>query len=268
MKHITLSLLLAFVVLFVNAQAIKITTYNAKYSKSEGGITQHDIGSVASTIAEPEFGGAHAYFNVNVINYKAVKAKYRLQFVVLDMKDGKGAIIQVQDLFIPTRNGFFYIPGEFTPGNYAAVIRDKDHPEDVYHTANFTITGRPKIDYKNNSTLQVCKSVDDAWNPIGLSTKFNAGECVNFLYKAKDRMNYITMLWNVVRVKADGTEEYVTHLNQGAGNKPFRWLATTEGICMFDQPGKYRVYLFEKDKWDNRHDEDSEFVGKAEFTIE
>lgn len=255
-------------VLFGQAQAIKLTTYNAKYSKTEGGITQHERGVPATTIAEQEFAGAHVYFNVDVLNYKAIKAKYRLEVVVMEVKDGKESPNYHNDMFIPTKNGWLYLTSEFTAGTYNVRIRDKDNPDDIYSKVDFTVTGKPKIDYKNNSTLVVCKSVDDNWNPVGLSTKFKAGECVNFLYKAKDRMNYLTMLWNVVKVKDDGTEEYVTHLDQGAGNKPFRWLATTEGICMFNTPGKYRVYLFEKSKWDNRHDEDSEYVGKAEFTIE
>ena len=268
MKRIALTIFMAAAVFYSHAQAIRITTYNAKYSKSEGGITQHDRGVLASTIAEEEFGGAYVYFNIDVLNYKAIKAKYRLEIVVMEVKDGKEIPNYHNDMFVPNKNGWQYLFSQFTAGIYNVSIRDKDNPADVYNKVTFTVTGKPKPDYKHNSTLVACTSVDDNWNPVGQTTKFKAGQCMNFLYKAKDRMSYITMLWNVVRVKADGTEEYVTHLIQGAGNKPFRWLATTEGICMFNTAGKYRIYLYEKESWDNRHDGDSQYVGKAEFTVE
>jgi hypothetical protein len=274
MKRLALSFAMAIAFILSNAQtttnlqAIKITTYNAKYLKSESGTTQYDWGTMASTIAEPEFGGAVVYFRVDIQNFKAIKAKYRMQVVVMEVKDGKESINYQNDMFIPTKNGWTYVYSQFSPGTYNVQVRDKDNPDDVYNKVSFTVTGRPKIDYKNNSTLVVCQSVDDNWNPVGLTTHFKAGQCMNFLYKAKDKMSYITMLWNVVRVKADGTEEYVTHLEQGAGNKPFRWLATESGICVFNTPGKYRIYLFEKESWDNRHDEDSKYVGKGEFTVD
>ena len=269
MKRITLVLLLSITAYCCDAQAIKLSTWNAKYSKSEGGIAQQEWGGPAATnFTEQEFGGVYVYVKVDFVNSKAIKAKNHLQVIITEVKDGKESVNYLKDMFVPTKNGWVFVYSQFTAGTYNVRIQDQDNEADVYSRTTFTVTGRPKPDYKHNSTLVVCKSVDDNWNPVGLAKSFKVGECMNFLYKAKDRMNYGVLIWNVARVKEDGTEEYVTHLSQNGGFKPFRWLATTEGVCVFDKPGKYRVYLFDKNDYENRHDEDSPYIGKGEFTVQ
>lgn len=270
MRRFFLLLFLWVAVTAANAQAIKVTPYNTKPGKkTTSGYTPHELGSPATVIAQDEFAGATVYWKIDVLNFKAIKAKYRLDFHVMQVKDGKESINYKKDLFIPTKNGSFYLYSEFNEGDYVVYIRDQDHPEDVYSKATFTVPPKPKVDYKNNSTLVVCKSVDDNWNPIGQTAKIKAGECMNFLYKAKDKVGYAVMTWNVVKVNAQGNEDYVTHLDQGTEGKPFRWLATGDGVCAFQTPGKYRVYLFRKDDYDTsiQRGEDSNYIGKTEVTV-
>lgn len=258
-------------VTFANGQAIKVTSYNTKPGKTaSSGYATHELGSPATVITQEEFGGAYVYWKIDVLNYKAVKARYRLDFHVMQVKDGKEAISYKHDLFLPTKNGTFYMYSEFTEGSYVVYIRDQDNPDDVYSKTTFTVPPKPKVDYKNNSTLVVCKSVDDNWNPIGQTATVKAGDCMNFLYKAKDRVGYAVMIWNVVKINAQGNEEYVTHLRQGTQGKPFRWLATGEGVCAFQTPGKYRVYLFKSDDYDTsiQRGEDSDYIGKTEITVQ
>lgn len=271
MRSLSIGILLVITSFAVNAQAIRVTTYNAKFVQNNNSTTYgHVIGLPMSAIPQKEFGGAVVYWKINIVNYKAIKAKYRLDLKVMQVKDGKESISYKHDLFIPTKNGSADMFSEFTEGTYIIYISDQDHPEDVYSKTTFVVPPQPKPDYKHNSTLVVCKSVDDNWNPIGQTTKVKAGECMNFLYKAKDKVGYSVMIWNVVRVNEEGNEDYVTHLSQGTTGKPFRWLATDQGICVFDKPGKYYVYLFQKDTYDTqikRTEENSDYIGKTEITV-
>lgn len=73
---------------------------------------------------------------------------------------------------------------------------------------------------------------------------------MNFLFKAKDRVPGMVMTWNVVKVNKEGNEDYVTHLMQGSQGQPFRYMATSGGVCAFATPGKYRVYFFISDDYD------------------
>ena len=270
MKRLLFAFALTITGLYSVAQAIRVTTYNTKPGKKTStGYAPHELGSPATVIMQDEFAGATVYWKIDVMNFKAIKAKYRLDFNVMQVKDGIESINYKKDLFIPAKNGSFYLYSEFLEGSYVVYVRDQDHPEDVYSKVSFTVPPKPKIDYKNNSTLVVCKSVDDKWMPIGQTAKIKAGDCMNFLYKAKDKVGYAVMIWNVVKVNAEGNEDYVTHLEQGTEGKPFRWLATTEGVCAFQTPGKYRVYLFKKDDYDTSitRGEDSKFIGKTEVTV-
>jgi hypothetical protein len=254
-------------------QAIKLTTYNAKYiTNAYGTITNSEIGTPATTISQPELKtGATVYWRITVANFKAIKAKYRLDLHVMQVKDGKEELSYKHDLFIPTQNGWADMFSEFGEGTYNIYIRDQDNPEDVYSKATFTVLPKPKIDYKHNSTLQVCQTVDDNWNAVGATKTIKAGECVNFLFKAKDKVAYSVMAWNVTKVNAEGNEDYVTVLDQGTQGKPFRYLATEGGVCVFTTPGKYRIYLFEKDKIDTqikRTEESSAYLGMTEITVQ
>lgn len=91
---------------------------------------------------------------------------------------------------------------------------------------------------------------------------------MNFLYKAKDRLNYGFLVWSIAKVKADGTEEFINDLQQNLGDKPYRYAATTEGVCSFESAGKYRIYLYAKGEVDYRHDAESNYIGKTEFIVE
>jgi hypothetical protein len=271
MKRISIALCLTLLSFLSNAQAIKLSTYSGKYVRNSTGIMISDgVGAPMSSIPQKEFGGATVYWKIDVVNFKAIKAKYRLDVKVYQVKDGQEVFNYKHDMFLPTKNGWAFMYSEFTEGTYIIYITDQDHPEDVYSKATFTVPAIPKVDYKHNSTLVVCKSVDDNWNPIGATTKVKSGECMNFLYKAKDKVPYSVMTWNVVRVNEEGNEDYITSLDQGTTGKAFRWLATDQGICVFNQPGKYYVYLFQKDNYDTqikRTEESSQYIGKTEITV-
>ncbi len=252
------------------AEAIKVTTYNAKFSKRiDSDILGHDMGTPATTIEQKEFGGAVVYWKIDIQNFKAIKAKYRLDVKVMQVKDGQESISYKHDMFIPNKNGWQFMYAEFTEGTYNIYISDQDNPADVYSKVTFVVPAKAKPDYKHNSTLVVCTSVDDNWNAVGATANIKAGTCMNFLYKAKDKIPGTVMTWNVVKVNADGNEDYITHLMQGSGGKPFRYLATSEGVCVFNTPGKYRVYLFERDNYDTsiRRDESSNYSGMTEVTV-
>jgi hypothetical protein len=272
MKHISLTLLIAITVLFCNAQAIKVTTYNSKVSPNKYTNTMgHEMGTPASVITQKEFGGAWVYWKVDILNYKAIKAKYRLDIKVMQVKDGQESLSYKNEMYIPTKNGWQFLFSEFTEGTYNIYVRDQDNPEDVYSKATFTVPAIVKPDYKHNSTLVVCKSIDDSWNAVGATEKVKAGECMNFLYKAKDKIQGTVLTWNVVKINADGNEDYITHLIQGTQGKPFRYLGTNDGVCVFTTPGKYRVYLFERDNYDtqiNRNENNSNYLGRTEITVE
>ncbi|MEP6676614.1 MAG: hypothetical protein ABJA78_15740 [Ferruginibacter sp.] len=286
MKRISIALALSIFSFFCNAQAIKtsniiavktgtqamkVTTYTSKKVANYGGQTfGHEVGVPASVIPQDEFGGAIVYWKLDVMNFKAIKAKYRLDMKVMQVVEGQETISYKLETFIPTKNGYTFAYSQFKEGTYNIYVTDQDNPEDIYCKTTFTVPAIPKPDYKHNSTLVVCKSVDDNWNPVGATTKIKAGECMNFLFKAKDRVPGMVMIWNVVKVNKDGNEEYVNALDQGTTGKPFRYLATTEGVCSFNSPGKYRVYIFIKDDYDTgiQRGEDSKYMQKTEITVE
>lgn len=275
MKSLSIAIFFTLTAFLGNAQVlnqtIKVTTYSAKWVQNSMSTTYgHVIGTPMTVLPQRESGGSVVYWRINVANFKAIKAKYRLDLKVYKVKDGEESISYKHDLFIPTKNGYADMFAEFTEGNYVLYITDQDHPEDVYTKINFTVPSKPVADYKHNSTLTVCKYVDDNWNAVGATTKVKAGECMNFMYKAKDKVPYSTMTWNVSKVNAQGNEDYVTHLDQGTTGKDFRWLATDQGVCVFNEPGTYYVYLFQKDNYDtqiNRTEESSKYIGKAVITV-
>ena len=288
MKRISLALTLSIFTFFCHAQATKVSntttpttavkpnvaaklsTFNSKKEANYGGQTfGHVLGVPATTIAQDEFGGAYVYWKLDIINFKAIKVRYHLQMKVMQVKDGQESISYKLETLLPTKNGFTYAFSQFTEGVYNIYLIDEDNPDDVYAKTTFTVLPMVKPDYKHNSTLVVCKSVDDNWNAVGATTKIKAGECMNFLFKAKDKVPGMVMIWNVVKVNKDGNEEYVNALDQGTVGKPFRYLATTDGVCSFNEPGTYRVYIFIKDDYDTglQRGENSKYMQKAEVTV-
>ncbi len=268
MKQLCIALLLLAGTFYSRAEAIKVTVCSAAFSQTSSGSSQHEMGAPSTTIAQKEFGGAVVYFKVDVVNAQAVKAKYRLELYVTQHINGRDDYAYSQQFFIPEKNGWFNLYAEFKEGNYTVVVRDKENEADIYSTENFTVAEKPKVDYKNNSTLVVCTTVDDNWMPVGQTATVKKDACMNFLYKAKDRMNYGFLIWLVVKVKADGTEEYVNDLLQALSGNPFRYTCTTEGVCAFKDTGKYRIYLYAKDEFDASHGGNENYLGKTEILVQ
>mgnify|MGYP000967628535 FL=1 len=267
MKQVYLFLFMLPAAIIAQAQAVQLTIYNASFSKSSSGSLQHDLGNPATELKQKEFGGAIAYFKIDIKNFSAIKAKYRLELIVTKKTETGDEYAYSQEMYVPTKNGWVSLYSEFTDGIYNCKLRDKENENDVYGTASFTVSPKPLVDYKNNSTLVVCKTVDDNWMPVGETSKIKTGTCVNFLYKAKDRMNFDFLVWAIVKIKADGTEEYINHLQQSMSSNPYRYTCTTEGICNFEKPGKYRIYLLDKANW-NAGQNANEHLGKTELTVE
>lgn len=249
------------------AQAVKLATYDAAQTMKDGRVIEEKPGKTVTAFQQKETGGARVYFVIDITNFSSIKAKYRLELQVYKQKEGNEEYAYSYEFMIPKDNGRVWVYSDFTEGNYVARFLNKDDNSDIYATANFTVGASAIPDYKNNSTFVFCKSVDDNWNPVGQTTKIKAGDCIQFLYKAKDKIHDYFMEWEIVRLKADGTEEYVNDLLQNAGDEPYRYLAT-DNVCEFSTPGKYRVYLMSKNEYDSHHGVSDNYYGMAELIVQ
>lgn len=250
-----------------NAQSVKMATYDENQTIKDGSVVDAKPGKPMTSFQQKETGGARVYFVIDVANFSAIKAKYRLELQVYKQKDGNEEYAYSYEMGIPQKNGQLWVFSDFTEGQYVARFVNKDDNSDVYATTNFTVGASAIPDYKHNSTFVFCKSVDDNWNPVNPVTKIQAGSCIQFLYKAKDKIHDYFMMWCIRRIKADGSEEYVNDLQQDAGQDPYRFLATDD-MCYFSQPGKYRVYLMSKNEYDSQHGVSENYFGMAEITVQ
>lgn len=250
------------------SQAARISTYDEKEWKSASGTLQRDAGKPATSFSQAGNGGARVYFLIEIINVAAIKAKYRMELQVMKKKDGVEEYAYAMETYVPTKAGKVpFISSTFGEGSYVARLINKDNDKEIYAESNFSVAGMEKPNYKKNSTFVFCKSVDDGWNPVGVVKSIKAGSCIQFLYKAKDKIHHTFMIWKIVRLKTDGTEEYVNELQQNAGDDPYRFLAT-DNVCEFSKPGKYRVYLYDKNTYDSHHGTAEEYYGSGELIVE
>ena len=266
-KSLLTSFLLILTVTVINAQAVKLATYDEAQTIKDGRVVDAKPGKPLTAFQQKETGGARVYFVFDIVNASAIKAKYRLELMVYKQKDGNEEYAYSYEFGIPKANGQIWVFSDFTEGSFVARFVNKDDNSDVYATANFTVGASAIPDYKHNSTFVFCKLVGDNWNPVSATTKMQAGTCIQFLYKAKDKIHDYFMMWCIRRVKADGSEEYVNDLQQDAGQDPYRFLATDD-VCDFSQPGKYRVYLMSKNEYDSQHGVSENYFGMAEISVQ
>ncbi len=251
----------------VLAQPMALTFLNEREYKSAMGDPQFEAGSEATTFT-PKGNVAPVYFDIKFKDPAKITVKDKLQMSVFLVKNGAEEYAYQQEFGVPKKVGKIQFHSNFPPGEYVARVFDKDNEKDVFASGTFKVTAATTPDYKNNCTFVTCKSVDDNWNPIGETKKIKAGECTQFLYKAKDKINNYAMVWAIRRVKPNGDEEYVNDLLQMLDGNPWRFVAT-DNVCEFSTPGKYRVYLIEKNESDALHGGTiSSYFGKMEFAVE
>ena len=268
LQKMYLTVFLFISLISVHAQTAKITTYNDKETKTSSGATAHEASIPMTNLSQTGSGGAKVYFLIEIINVKAITAKYRIMLMVNKKKDGNEEYAYSYELKVPSQNGKVpFIYADFMQGDYVARLVNKDNDKEVYAVNTFSIAGMAKPDYKSNSTFVFCKSVDDNWNAVGAVPKIKKGDCISFCTKPKNKMYESVMMWVIMRVKNNGTEEYVNDLQQDAGNDPYRFLAT-DNVCEFSAPGKYRIYLFDKTTYDTHHGISNEYYGKGDLTVE
>lgn len=283
MKVQTIVLLSFFSILLannINAQAITVKTYNAKFSLTEGKSVQHAIGNPATTIAAKPSGTSIygvVYFKFFTTNAAKIKAKNTLKLQVNKFNDdGTDTYYWYNDVPMSRMQSSIY--SNFIPGKYKIMLTNAENESDIYYTGEFTVTGTDNKassklpDYKNNNTFVICKKVDDNWNPIGSTKTLKSGDCFQMLYKAKDKM-YVDnfMVWTIFMVKPDNSLEYIDEWQMqvgSTGGQGYRFLSTDD-ICRSLNTGKYRAYLIEKSEWDAHHGdaEATNYFGKTEFSV-
>lgn len=171
-----------------------------------------------------------------------------------------------QQTLVPTKNASFWVSSTLREGAYVARYVDKDDATHVYAEMHFTVKPKPMPDYKSNSTIIFCTQVDDNWKAVGAKSVWKAGECIHFYFQSTLLVDPLYHTWSIRRVDADGKEQPVRDLNQGAGGVAFRKLATDD-VCEFAEPGTYRVYLFGQDDLE-RHPDSAVYLAKGEFVVQ
>ncbi len=267
-KIIVLAVFVGSASLAAIAQPVTITFLNEKKFKSSSNEWQFDADKEATSFTPDAAASSAVYIRMNFTDPKAITAKYRLSLVVYKQTSGGEEYAYSQELGIPKKPGFVMLKSNFTEGKYVARVIDKEHESTVYGTANFSVSAATTPDYKHNNTFVACKSVNDDWNAVGETKKISAGSCIQFLYKAKDKINHYFVVWAIRYIKNDGGEEYVNDLLQNVGDDPWRYVATND-VCEFSKAGKYRVYLLDKAESDSMHGSIGDtYFGKMEFMVE
>lgn len=252
-------------------QAAHITFLTEKVYRNPGGSTDQFASDKEATSFTSQGKGAPVYIKLDFKEIAPIKAKDKLMLWVAERTSGGENYAYSQEMRVPKKTGSVEIKSTFMPGEYVARLYDKDNESDVYGSANFSVADGGAPDYKNNSTMVACASVNDDWNPVGETKKIKTGTCVSFLYKASKSLppikNYF-MVWAIRKVSANGEEEYVNDLLQNAGDDGWRFLAT-DNLCEFRTAGKYRVYILEKSESDALHGVvGHNYFGKMELMVE
>jgi hypothetical protein len=251
-------------------QTGKITFLNEREFKSAVGSSRFEPDQETASFTS-KGSGAIVYIRAGFTDINGIRAKDKLMLWVAKKSGADEEYAYSQELRIPQKAGHTEFRTNFTPGEYIARIYDKDNESDVYVASSFTVIDGGKPDYKNNSTMAACASVNDDWNPVGETKKIKAGSCIQILYKASKSLpvikNYF-MVWAIRKVAPNGDEEYVNDLLQTAGDDGWRYLAA-ENVCEFKTPGKYRVYILEKSESDALHGVVAQnYYGKMELIVE
>lgn len=267
----------------VLAQSIIATTHAPETVIQSGNNKGHKMGKAATSF-EIQPGSNNpvqvVYFNLQIVDPKKITARYKVTLQVLQISpEGDESYAWHMDIPFVDRElkvNKQAVYSNFREGQYKVLIFDNDNENTVFYTGNFSVTSSKavtSVDYKQNSKFVICKYVDDNWNPVGETKNLKAGECCQFLYKAKDKI-YVDnfMIWGIYLVKPDSSLEFVNELQQAVSNEGgegYRFLAT-DNVCEFSKKGKYRIYLVEKAEWDSHHGdaESCKYFGKTEFTVQ
>jgi len=120
----------------------------------------------------------------------------------------------------------------------------------------------------------MCETVDDNWNPVGVSSSMSGVSGVNFLVKLPEKVYDQLYMWVIYKTDASGKDiefagEYVMRIEEGYDivHNGARFFCTTEKIYL--QPGNYRVYfIYENDKEPNfKYGSLTKYLAKGEVTL-
>jgi hypothetical protein len=235
------------------AQTADITFFTERSFKRASGTLEYAPDKQATEFT-PVGNIAPIYLFVEYKDISKITARDRLELRVMKKTSDGEEYAYHHDTYVPKKPGTINIRSNFTEGEYIARLIDKDHEDNIFATATFRVGAATTPDYKHNSTFVACTSVNDDWSPVGETKSIQAGSCIQFLFKASRSLPTIThdfVMWAIRRV--NGTEEeYVTDLQQTMGTEPWRFVST-DNVCEFTKPGKYRIYLISKSTLDALH---------------
>lgn len=260
-----------------NAAKITCIDYDKYYERLYACKTKSQADKIPTSIKFTISSGknmARVIFKFDILNYTQMKKNGMLYFIVYKVTEGKENYAYDYSIPVPSKNGFVYVFSDFTEGSYKCYLRDKDNESTVYATANYAVGGNSTTTTqmssggKSGATLDICKTVDDNWNPVGKTSKIKAGTCVQFLFKGKEKSMNDFMMWVVEKQGDDGNYWPFYDLLQRFDNNEGWRFVSTDDICMFTSPGKYKVYFMQKDEFDSHHGASENYWAMTELTVE
>jgi hypothetical protein len=255
MRHI-LTLLFLILALRSVAGPVTITTHVDKNGEPGVATTEFTTDGIV----------ARVFITLTIVDHTQVKAASGCDLQVKMVTAEGEQYAYNQQTIVPAQNGSFWVSTTLREGNYVARYVDKDDAGTVFTEMRFVVKPKPMPDYRNNSTITFCTSVDDNWKAIGARTTWKTGECIHLYFQSTLLVDPLYHTWSIRRLSADGTEILVRDLNQGAGGQAFRKLATDD-VCEFGEPGTYRVYLFGQDDLERNGDK-AVYLSKGELTVQ